>query len=231
MTRRKTLKQILVGLMSGVLILSACRQVPVGGERAGTVTPVFVIQAVTVTPSPMPTSTNTLIPTPTPTASITPLSPIPTFTPTFDASTIVTVTPAPKAECPKEDNSLRLDFKPDDSSIDVTQDMLKYLNQGGSTENILSVLPPFYYPGLVRTEDLTGDGIAELAYIHYGPPVSIRFHIFTCMKGKYMLYQNESANNTFYFYGVYDMNQNGIPELMVISRGCTGGGCYRLYIL
>lgn len=231
MIGRKTLKQISVGLMSGVLILSACRQVPAEDRPTETETPDRVTPGVTVAPSPIPTSTNTSLPTATPTASITPLPTIPTFTPTFDASTIVTVTPAPKAECPKEDKSLKLDFKPDDSSIDVTQDMLKYLNQGGSTEGMLNVLPSFYYPGLVRSEDLTGDGIPELAYIHYGPPVSVKFYIFTCREGKYMLYQNESANNVFSFYGVYDMNRNGIPELIVISRGCTGGGCYLHYIL
>jgi hypothetical protein len=225
----ETLKQILIALSSGILILTSCMKNE--GSTA---------QELTAPPSPIPTNTNTLIPTMTPTASTPALTPgasvtflptIPTFTPTFDVSTIVTVTPAPKVDCPKEDSSIKLTFRPDDHSIDDTQEMLKYLNQGGSIKAILSALPSFYYPGLIRVEDLTGDGIPELAYIHYGPPVSIRFSIFTCLDGEYVLYQNESANQSFSFYGVYDMNLNGIPELVVISRGCTGGGCYRHYIL
>lgn len=227
MSGRKTLKQILISLLGGILFLTACGQTSPSSQT----TPIPVVSNATSTLSSTLTNTSTSIPTQTPTASITPLPTIPTFTPTFDVSRIVTVTSAPKAECPKEDKSVRLNFMPDDQSIDVTQDMLKYLNQGGSIQAFLSALPSFYYPGLVRSEDLTGDGIPELAYVHYGPPVSVHFYIFTCMKGKYMLYQNESANQVFSFYDVYDMNRNGIPELVVISRGCTGGGCYRHYVL
>ena len=62
------------------------------------------------TPSPLPTTTPTIQPVATLTASITPLPTIPTFTPTFDARTIVTVTPASPAECPKVNSDLQPDL-------------------------------------------------------------------------------------------------------------------------
>jgi len=183
------------------------------------------------TPSSIPTATQTSLPTQTPTASITSLPTIPTFTPTFDVSTIVTITPAPKAECPKEDNSASLDFRFDDQSIDVIQEILKYLNKGGSIKTILSLLPSSYYPERIRFEDLTGDGIPEFAYIRYSDPISGGFYIFSCMNGKYTIYKNEIANWVIWFDSVYDMNLNGTPELIVASRGCSGTGCYRFFIL
>ena len=133
MIGRKTLKQFLTAVMSGIVILTAC-------APAGTATPVFITQEATATPSPIPTSTNTSLPTGTPTPSITPLPTIPTFTPTFDASTIVTVTPAPKAECLKEDHSLKPDFEFDNRTIGVEQKILDFLNEGGSIQKITTTL-------------------------------------------------------------------------------------------
>ena len=95
------MKKSLFALLAVIVLLSAC----------GQSTPVLVVDDVTPTPSLTPTSTATPPLAATPTASITPLPTIPTFTPTFDASTILTVTPAGKAECPKEDSSLIPDFQ------------------------------------------------------------------------------------------------------------------------
>src|SRR5215510_10325453 len=83
------------------LLVSAC-------APASTNTPIATTQNATFTRS--PTATQTYLPSATPTTSITPLPTIPTFTPTIDARTIVTVTPAPKAECPKEDPSVVAKF-------------------------------------------------------------------------------------------------------------------------
>ena len=50
----------------------------------------------------------------TPATQATPLPTIPTFTPTFDVSTIVTVTPAPKAECPEIHTTVKIgDYLPE----------------------------------------------------------------------------------------------------------------------
>ena len=190
-----------------------------------------IIDNATSTPSQTPTVTRTALPSATLTASITPLPTISTFTPTFDASTIVTVTPAPKAECQKEDSSVKLNFKLDQGATDAIQNILEYLNKGGSIKTILNALPSSYYPDWIRFEDLTGDGIPELIYIQYSDFINGGFYIFTCSNGKYTLFKNESVNWGFSFYGKYDMNLNGMPELVIISQGCSGTGCYRHYII
>jgi len=104
------MKQTLVGLLGGILLLTACGQTSQPTQS----TLISVID--TATPSPIPTTTSTLPATETPTASITPLPTIPSFTPTFDVSTIVTVTPAPKAECPAKKPDIKPDFKFDTES-------------------------------------------------------------------------------------------------------------------
>ncbi len=105
------MKKILVGLFSGVLILTAC-------APAGTAPPVFVTQEAAVTPSPIPTSTNTSLLTATATASITPLPIIPTFTPTFDEliqpNPFLTDTPNPTAQVIAQKwNSKNFSLSPD----------------------------------------------------------------------------------------------------------------------
>ncbi|MFN8387641.1 MAG: VCBS repeat-containing protein [Anaerolineales bacterium] len=29
---------------------------------------------------------------------------------------------------------------------------------------------------------------------------------------------------------IVDMNKNGMPEIVIYARGCTGNGCYRFFI-
>lgn len=55
-------------------------------------------------------SSPTSSPLPTTTQTVTPLPTIPAFTPTFDTRTIVTVTPASPAECPKVNSDLQPDL-------------------------------------------------------------------------------------------------------------------------
>ncbi len=230
------MKRITITLLIGIFFLTACA----GTAPLPSTVTVSVSNSFTSTPSSTATATQTSLPSSTstsstpalaPGASVTPLPTIPTFTPTFDARTIFTVTPAPKAECPKEDKSIKLDFRPDEQSNDVIPKILNYLNEGGSIKIILSLIPSSYYPGSVIFKDLTGDSIPELAYIHYSDPINGGFYIFTCSNGKYVLYKTESTNWGFSFYGVYDMNLNGMPELIIISRGCSDTGCFRHYVL
>ena len=78
--RRKTLKKILIGLYSGILIFTAC---------APTVTPVFIMQEASATSSPIPTSTNTYLPTETPMFDeLVQPNPFPTTTPNPTAEAI-----------------------------------------------------------------------------------------------------------------------------------------------
>jgi len=89
------LKPILRDLFLGILMLAACAPVV-------TVTPMLPTQEPTATPSSIPTSRNTSIPAATPIVSITPLSTISTFTPTFDElvqlNPFPTETPNPTAQ-------------------------------------------------------------------------------------------------------------------------------------
>ena len=135
-------------------------------------TSVPIIDNTTATPSPIPTAdaTRTALPSTTPTASITPLPTIPTFTPTFDVSTILTVTPSPKAECPKENanafatNILPQGDKPYDD--DFINRIIEFLNNGGTVSSLDLELNKtnkwtgFY--GNLHSMDITNDGISEL---------------------------------------------------------------------
>lgn len=199
---------------------------------AVTVTPIFLTQESTATQSPTPTSTNTSIPSATPTASITPLPTIPTFTPTFDARTIVTATAVSKAECPKENSLLKLHFKFDDYSIDSDQEIPKFLNSGGTMETIINEFSKGYGQGYYRLTDVTNDGIPDLIFDGFRQLYDT-FYILWCQDGRYAVFSGEgnmgvSMGNRI--YQIVDMNKNGIPEIVIYKSGCTGGGCYQFFI-
>jgi hypothetical protein len=175
--------------------------------------PVNVIQTATVIPSIL-ANTITSVPTETPTASasITPLPTIPTFTPTFDARTIVTVTPAPPAACPKEDPEIVTDFS--GPYIYGSGEILTYLNSGGALAQLATSLSgPKLDSSWGKIIDLTGDGLTEIVYRGL-----VRYDILGCKDGKY---QNlfEFATNDFSvdLKDVLDLNKDGIPELIFYS--------------
>jgi tetratricopeptide (TPR) repeat protein len=227
MTGRKTLKQILIGVLSGVLILAACAQ-------RETVTPVAVTQQPTVTPSSTPTGTYTFIPTATPTASITPLPTIPTFTPTFDASTIVTVTPAPKAECPQIDTSIKpeqyfpetLDYSSFSSAADKISE---YLNQGGSGqllfERLKTIYPEVESTGGYDFRDVTGDQVPEFLYIEFY--FEGKLVIFSCADNRFEQIAVLSGDHADHAYSleIEDLNMDGVAEVILIGAFC-GSFCH-----
>ena len=110
------------------LTLSAC----------GTVSTQPTSPARTGTPTVTPTATQT------PTSTITPLPTIPTFTPTFDVSTIVTVTPALAKTCPQSNPNLSLDsgtfYEHTEKYFDdqIFNFILEYINAGGSWSMLAS---------------------------------------------------------------------------------------------
>ena len=219
------MKQILLRLFGGILILTAC-------APRGAITPVTETLESTITPSPIPISTNTSHPIKTQTASITPLRTIPTFTPTFDSSTIVTVTPAPNAECPKEDSSIKLDFRFDDLTIDADQEIVKFLNKGGSIQALTNELSKIYSQYYFRFTDITNDGISDLIFNGFRKLYDT-FYILWCQNGQYSVFSGENIigvamGNTI--YQIVDMNENGTPEIIIYKRGCTGGGCYNFFV-
>ncbi|MFN8434823.1 MAG: hypothetical protein U0V18_12425 [Anaerolineales bacterium] len=156
-----------------------------------------------------PTETGTLTITPTatqtPTATITPLPTIPTFTPTFDVSSIVTVTPAEKAVCPKESPKLEPDFNfcgsGDCSGSSLPEEILEFLNSGGSPKKIEKYITPL---------DVNNDGVIEYAHQNYS------IIIYACKEGSYKtILEYHGTQRTPYLDHIIDLNNNAIPELII----------------
>lgn len=220
------MKQILMSLLGGILFLSACGQI----SPVAQVATIPVAHTATATPSRIPT--NTAIPTKTPTATITPLPTIPTFTPTFDASTIVTITPAPKAECPKENSSLKPDFQIDYYSNDADHKIPEFLRKGGAISIIVNEISKVYNEYSYRFIDVTNDEKPELIFDGF-TKLYDTFYILHCRNGRYVVFSGQETmgvSEGFTIYKIVDMNKNGVPEIVIYARGCTGNGCYRFFI-
>jgi len=197
-----------------VFLIGAC-------TPSATNAPTRVTQTATSTPSPTRTSS----PSATPTITVTPLPTIPTFTPTFDVSSIVTVTPAPKAECPQPENPLQVDFAiypsgqkyVDHPTITVIIDIL---NSGGQIEQLDSELRQI--GALYSIQDVTNDGILDLIVV--SGSVYQTVNILWCQNGRYKSFPNdivegETLGSDSVKFGLHDLNQNSIPEVLSIGRG------------
>ena len=224
------MKRIVIGLLSGIIFLTAC------GQNSSAIPTVSISIVDTATPSPIPVNTNTSLPSATLTASITPLPTIPTFTPTFDARTIVTVSPAPKAECPisKPIQNLNFDF------LNVTPG-IELDNRAKAEENILSFLDSYGAQPLVAHlrnswgiegkdflyEDLTNDSVPELAI------GLTAFYIFGCKNGRYeKIFELPPDGRLIppHILFTKDNNRNGLPELtLLIGTWSQGGRAYQIY--
>ena len=183
-----------------------------------------------------PTLTATLVPsatalpseTPAP-PTITPLPTIPTFTPTFDVRTIVTATPAPKAVCPKEDPSVKIDFQfpvefGDLSSQTINdQKVLDYLNKGGKLSTLIDGLQASFMRDRYKVADLTGDGVKDLLIEHFLGVGYKSIRIYSCTNGSYKSFPVigddwDAIQHTDGVVTIEDLNKDGIPEI-VISDG------------
>lgn len=169
---------------------------------------VFPTATVTATETPSPRPTNTSSPTETLNPSITPLPIIPTFTQTFDASTIIRVTPAPKAECPKENSEVVATFATPDKygfyemELHRPSEILDYLNSGGQWASEWGPLI-----------DLTGDDLSEVVFKSMSA-----YSIFGCKNGKYEDLLLFSGDFDVVLEGTPDLNKNGIPEVILLNR-------------
>ena len=186
-------------------------------------------------PAQIGTPTVTLTATQTPTSTITPLPTIPTFTPTFDVSTIVTVTPAEKAECPVIQENTEIKLSSFYSTFDYITDLTDALNQGASIENIVDAfqreLTAYYSYGFnihipYVTTDITNDHMPEIL-------VSGNRHkavILGCNEGTYKeLYKFSYVN--YFEYKIVDLNQNNIPEVLLGNVICNRQCGFRLTII
>jgi tetratricopeptide (TPR) repeat protein len=164
------------------------------------------------------------------TSTITPLPTIPTFTPTFNATTIVTATPAEKAECPKENPNVLIDFLiPQkiedilDPSLIDEEKVLSYLNNGGSIFQLIDRLKTGYMDKKFIYQDFTQDGLNELLIKFHTRHGHSYYSIFTCINSAYKSFDpidNFGAlGSQAYVLTIEDMNKNGIPEIVVADGG------------
>ena len=178
----------------------------------------------TSTPTLSPTVTQTPIP---PTSTVTPLPTIPTFTPPFDVSTIVTVTPAEKAECPTIDSTVNVrDHFPEIleyPSPNATDKILKFLNEGGNGETLVKRLDEIYmksdFRGGYAIRDVTGDQVPEFLFIeinYFGKPI-----VFSCKNGSFEQLFVLSGDYDFWDYTIEidDLVKDGVPEVIVTGTG------------
>ena len=217
------MKKLLSLLFILGLALSAC-----GTSQTQSAPP-----AQTSTPSPTQTVTQTPIP---PTDTVTPLPTIPTFTPTFDVSTIVTVTPAEKAECPTIQSDVNMNLSKFD---DYYPELITALNQGASIETIIDIFEKritqhdnpdgnVIFKEKIDYEivDLTGDGIPEVILLgnQYRQKKSL---VLGCDMGEYKVILSRAYPS---FHGTYllpvDANQNGITEIIIVDQGGSGIGSW-----
>jgi hypothetical protein len=194
--------------------------------------------------TPTQTSTSTLSPTETQTpipstATVTPLSTIPTFTPTFDVSTIVTVTPAEKAECPKVDYTIPFEngFKKIDTCFKTVEqddsypiaclnknlhnEILDYLNSGGDINKILAALDEYNYGDnyLYVYKDLTGDQTPELLLRDtFRFSYSGGYFFYQCNSGYYTIIDDADQEPGIIIQSIDDENFNGLPEIVFLIR-------------
>ena len=213
------MKKPILLLVTLTILLAACSAAPTADIPSASPGP---SAKATATPSATASPALDLTPdTPTlDTPTITPPPTIPTFTPTFDVRTIVTATPAPKAECPKEDPAVEINleaFNPwglyDELQLAFQRggQILELLNKGLKTSALVAELEEKQFEYLYT--DFTGDGVKDLLLKDLS-----RFHIFYCAAGSYKIFTEEKR-----FYDPYnlpnlkimDLNKNGLPEIIV----------------
>lgn len=164
----------------------------------------------TAPPAQTGTPTITMAATQTPTSTITPLPTISTFTPTFDVSTIVTITPANEEKCQKEDTSVIAKFATSNDNgnyeLYTSSEILDYLNAGGSLSHLRD-------SGLGNILDITGDGVNEIIY-RYG---YWEYSILGCKNNIYQSLLNFRGDFGVDTADVVDLNKNGIPEVFLYN--------------
>jgi hypothetical protein len=202
------------------LTLSAC----------GTATSQPTPPTQTGTPTITPTATQT------PTSTITPLPTIPTFTPTFDVSTIVTITPALAKTCPHSNPNLSLDsrlfYEHTEKYFDdqIFNFILEYINAGGSWSMLASEFSDSSKYGRtlgsINEIDLTKDGIKDFVVEMWAG-----FGVYTCNNGVYVLSLNLNGvvDGPASIVEIKDMNLNGIPEIVSGIKFCSGH-CFDMLI-
>lgn len=152
-------------------------------------------------------------------------------TSTFNTTGIMTYTHSPKAECPDLHSNIPI---PDiDMRADLENDLLDYLNNGGSPEYLQKTLQDY---GInVEINDFTNDGVNEISISSKYPIISIysSAYIFGCKNKKYIVLLTINNKDPMpRLMSDADMNLDGMPELPyeIIGWGANDFmGYYSIY--
>ena len=169
-------------------------------------------QSITATATGRPTRTTTNTPT---------LKLTPSTTPTFDATQIVTVTPASLEVCPEQNANIQ---PPNFESISdkegyfsFSENYLAYLNSGGKLQSLSTEWQPDF---LI---DLTNDSIPEQIFQNL-EPYFVGFYIFGCKDGEYQslsIAADIDYSDNPEVIAIEDANLNGVPEVIVLVNKWT----------
>ncbi len=183
--------------------------------------------ATMVSPQFSPTITKTLPPSQTPRPLHTA-----TITPTFNPRSIATMTPASPEVCPAlvSAGSLQL-TEPDDDLYASADEVLTYLNAGGSVEEVRRALDDLSFNAELLTVDLTNDGVSEIVMY------SFAVYVFRCHEGQYeemLRIQPEirDTDGTSMKMFTQDLTRSGVKNLIITTdnKG-RGNDNYTLNIL
>ncbi len=152
----------------------------------------------------------------------------------------MTVTPAEKAECPKENPAFMADFRiPEGNKCPQSndcyfygtgEDIQNFLNKGGTIPEVEKRLEEanVYNKASYFYGDITNDSVPEFIFHDFG--IFTHVSILTCKEGLYELFY-PLADPPSYLQSIDDLNKNGMPEIMVSSGYCSGSGCIGINIL
>jgi hypothetical protein len=181
------------------------------------------------TASPTGTKTNTLTPTASATNTATATS---TATSTFDPANIVTVTPAPPAQCLPSENAaapfpefIKREYWSTISEPEVEQEIINYLNRYGPqpiVEALQVAVAREEYWEAFEYQDFTNNGSPDLMF------ATGFLYIFGCQDGEYQsLYVQDDVTGYLWPFGlasITDGNRNGIPEITLVTNWWSQGG-------
>jgi hypothetical protein len=189
---------------------------PLALNETETVIPATKKPALTSTSTTSPSSTVSPVVQFTLTSTPTAMPQTHTVTPTFDITSIRSVTPNPPATCPVENPDLVPDFDFTLLPQPLFRQVIKYLNSGGMRQTVITAFHQYDPKGnshLIQEIDVTADRVPELLIID-GP----FFSIFACSNGRYEEHALFIGARLSFprILHIEDMNLDGILEIIAI---------------
>jgi hypothetical protein len=112
---------------------------------------------------------------------------------------------------------------------------LDFLNKGGAVSFVINkarVIPTLEI-WEIRYQDVNGDKVPEIIFIDAKARSSNgELIILGCHNNQYISISpvpGASVQWPIDLYTIRDINMNGIPEIIVTYRGCSGSGCFGFY--